>query len=110
MNDKTDKTDRKHLMRILSRLTLLTQVGLTFITPPLLLLCGAVWLQDRFGTGDWVVIAALLVGLLSGGCGVYGLLAGELRRERRDEAKDPEIGKEHGSGNGDENGKGTNGT
>ena len=99
-----DKEDRKYLMRVLSRLTLLTQLGLTFITPPLLLLFGAMWLQEHCGTGDWAVIAALLVGLLSGGCGAYGLLAGELRKDRRDDAKNTEPG------NGSGNGKGTSGT
>ena len=98
--------DNKQLMRVLSRLTLLTQLGLTFITPPLQLLFGAMWLEERFGVGEWIVIAALIVGLLSGGCGAYSLIAAELRKDRREEGKKSRSAekKENGSG------KGTTGT
>ena len=83
---------KKQLMRVLSRLTLLTQLGLTFITPPLLLLLAAMWLEDRFGVGEWIVVPALLIGLLSGGCGAYGLLAAELRKDRQSDGKTRKTG------------------
>lgn len=82
----------KERIRILSRLSLITQLGLSFITPPLLLLLGAVWLQGKFGLGDWVLLTAILSGILSGGCSVYNLLRAELARERRGDRKAAQKG------------------
>lgn len=87
----------KDLIRILSRITLLTQLGLTFLTPPVLLTLGALWLQERFGTGDWLVVTALLVGLLSGACGAWQLLSAELKKDRRENARAENGG--NGKGN-----------
>ena len=70
-------------MRALSRITLLTQLGLSLVAPPVLLTLGALWLQGKYGVGDWILLCAILVGIVSGGCSVYNLLRAELRRDVR---------------------------
>ena len=77
----------KDFINLFSRLTLLTQLGLTFVTPPILLTLGAVWVQEKTGIGDWLVIAAVLVGVISGVCGAASLIRAELARDRREEKK-----------------------
>jgi len=72
---------QKDLMRILSRITLISQLGLSFVTPPLLLLLLALWLQDKFGWGDWILLCAILTGCISGGCAVFNLIRAEIRRD-----------------------------
>jgi len=88
---------RNEWIRILSRITLISQLGLSFIVPPLLLLCGAMWLQSRFGLGDWVLLLAIFTGILSGGFSVYSLIRAELMRDRRldGQSSDRSVRKEH---------------
>lgn len=73
----------KELIRVLSRITLITQLGLSLVLPPVLLALGAMWLQKRFGVGDWLLVCAILTGVLSGACSAYQLLRAELSREER---------------------------
>lgn len=44
-------------------LALLTQLGLSLATPPLLCLYAADWLRNRFDLGLWVMVVALMLGL-----------------------------------------------
>ena len=47
----------------------------------------AVWLRNRFGLGEWVLITAMIVGLISAGCGAYRSIRVFLREEERRDAK-----------------------
>ena len=69
--------------RILARISLITQLGLSLVTPPLLLLLGALWLQSRFGMGDWILLCAILGGIVSGICAALRLIRAELLAEHR---------------------------
>jgi len=75
--------DTREWVRALSRITLLTQLGLSLVVPPVLLVLGALWLQEKDAVGDWILLCAILAGILSGGCSVYNLLRAELRRDAR---------------------------
>ena len=72
------------LIRMISRISLITQLGLSLVTPPLLLLLGALWLQNRFGIGDWIMAAAILCGLISAGCTFRQFVSAEIRRAERE--------------------------
>lgn len=50
-------------MNALKELIWLTQLGLSIATPFLLCVLAAVWLQDHFMLGRWVIVVALLCGL-----------------------------------------------
>lgn len=79
-------------MRILSRITLVTQLGFSLVTPPVLLVLLALWLQNRTGAGDWLLLAAILTGVLAGISSVWQLLRAELARDRRTENAPVEKG------------------
>ena len=61
----------KRYTKLLQRLTLITQLGLSVLAPPLLLVWLAFLAQRRWGLGIWIVPTALVIGLISSGCGVY---------------------------------------
>ena len=48
---------------IISNLTILTQFGLSFVTPLLLCLGICWWLTDRFALGGWVYLLGFFFGL-----------------------------------------------
>ncbi len=76
-------TDPAQMLRIWTRISLLTQLGLSVVTPPILLILGALWLQRRFGAGDWVILCAILLGVFSGVCSVFSFVRREAVREAR---------------------------
>lgn len=79
----------KSYMKILRTLSLLTQLGISLVAPPLLLCWLALYLQDRFGLGLWVMPTAIAIGLLSAFCGVWRLLKSVLRQNDRDDDTPP---------------------
>ena len=53
----------KNWADILKNLTILTQFGLSFITPLLLCLALSWWLTEKFNLGSWVYIPGFFFGL-----------------------------------------------
>ena len=51
----------------------------------MLLLLGAMWLQEKFGLGDWIVVVAVVCGLISAGLTFYNFVSVELKRAKREE-------------------------
>lgn len=94
-------TDTTEFVRLFSRISLLTQLGLSVVTPPILAVLGALWLQDRFGLGDWVLFVAILVGILSGVTSVFSFVRREARRDAKEQKSEnpdaTEKGKENDS-------------
>lgn len=83
----------RQIFSAMKYLSFLTQLGLSIITPILLCILGAVWLQNRFHLGGWVLIVGILLGV-GGGCSAfyqfYQFIQREERREkeRKEEEKD----------------------
>ena len=50
----------------LRALSLITQAGLSFCVPLVLCILGASYLRSRFGLGQWIMMAGILLGLASG--------------------------------------------
>ena len=50
----------------LRALGLITQAGLSFCVPLVLCIIGASYLRSRFGLGQWIMMAGILLGLASG--------------------------------------------
>ncbi len=73
--------DTKEFVRIWARISLLTQLGLSVVTPPILLTLLALFLQRRFGVGDWVLLVAILTGVFSGVTSVFSFVRRENARE-----------------------------
>lgn len=86
------KPSSADFIRIFSRISLLTQLGLSVVTPPILAVLLALWLQRKFGWGDWVLLCAILVGTVSGVSSVFSLVRREAAREAKTEHTDKKEG------------------
>lgn len=75
----------KRHAKLLRRLTMLTQLGLSVVAPPLLLIWLAIVAQRRWGVGLWATPVAIVVGLISSACGVYEFYRSVMRERRGDE-------------------------
>ena len=76
-------------MKDISLLVWLTQLGLSVALPPAGFILLALWLQNRFGWGSWVLWTAIVLGLV---CALDGLrinLKTLERISRSKEHKDP---------------------
>ena len=51
---------------VISALAMVTQFGISTITPMLLCIFAALWLKNRFALGDWAVLIGILLGVGSG--------------------------------------------
>ena len=47
-------------------LSLVSQLAISMVTPVLMMIFLCTWLKNKFGFGDWIVIAGLLLGIGSG--------------------------------------------
>lgn len=76
---------------VLRYLIYFSQVGITVVVPPVLFCFGAVWLRNRFGWGNWAVIAGILLGIAVAACSLRDFLRFTERkaREREKEEKLP---------------------
>lgn len=43
----------------------ITQFGLSMVSPIILCIVVALWLRNSFGTGDWVMLLAIALGVMS---------------------------------------------
>ncbi len=60
-----------HRFDILTGLSMVTQLGVQVVLPPVVFTLLGVWLQNRFSLGVWLPVAALAVGLVTGGCSFW---------------------------------------
>lgn len=67
------------LTKIMQSILLVGQLGVSLVTPPLVLLWLAHLAQTRLGWGAWTAAAAIVVGLVTGFCSVWRTLAPLLR-------------------------------
>lgn len=73
---------------VLRYLVYFTQVGITMVTPPLFLALGAVWLRDRFGWGNGIVIAGILLGVAVAAVGLRDFMRLTERKAWQSERED----------------------
>ena len=74
-------------MKGLNLLIWMTQLGISVAVPPVVFVLLGVWLRDRFGLGNWVMIVVVAVGLI---CAVNGLRSSLKVMERMTEDKKQE--------------------
>lgn len=76
----------KTYMKVIRTVSLLGQLGFTLVTPPVVLLLLASFLQQKFALGSWIMIAAMVTGLLTAASGAYRfyhrVLASEKKKTR----------------------------
>ncbi len=76
-------------MKDLNLIVWVTQLGFSVAFPPVAIIWGAVWLRDRFGLGNWVVVAGVVLGLLCAIDGLRSSMKAMLRMTKRKKEEDP---------------------
>lgn len=60
-------------------LSLISQLAISMITPVLLMIFVCMWLKNKFGLGNWIVMAGMFLGIGSGLSSVWTYLKRFLR-------------------------------
>lgn len=77
----------KNWADIIKNLTLLTQFGLSFITPLLVCLGICWWLSVHMGAGSWIFIPGFFFGMGSSGMVAYKFYQSVSSREKKEKKK-----------------------
>lgn len=77
----------KNWSEIIKNLTMLSQLGLSFITPLLLCLAACWWLNVYIGVGGWVYILGFFFGLGGSFTVAYKLYLSVMSRQKKEEKK-----------------------
>lgn len=77
----------KNWSDMLKNLTMLTQFGLSFITPLLLCLAACWWLTNSLGVGGWVYILGFFFGMGGSAMVAYKLYLSVTSRQTREKKK-----------------------
>lgn len=77
----------KQWSELVKQLTLLTQFGLSLITPLLVCLGACVWLIGHTGLGGWIFIPGFILGLGSSGMVAYKLYLSVTKSQEKGERK-----------------------
>ena len=79
--------DFREIFQTMGRIGGVAGFGLSVVTPLIVCVLTAVWLMNRYDVGEWVLICAVAVGLVSSGCGAYRAIRAFLRDEARRDAE-----------------------
>ena len=79
-----NQNDLKNTAQLLTRVSQISGLSISLMTPIFLLAWGAMWLQERFGLGDWIVAVAIVCGLISAGVTFYHFVSTEIKRAERE--------------------------
>ena len=52
-------------------LSLISQVSISMLTPVFMMIFLCIWLKNKFGFGDWIIIVGILLGIGSGFTSVW---------------------------------------
>lgn len=81
----------KTLADNLKNITMLTQFGLSFITPLLLCLTGCWWLNTHAGIGGWIYILGFFFGMGGSGMVAYKFYLSVTSRQKKNEKKKSRV-------------------
>ena len=68
-------------IKALRYLSLISQFGLSVAMPPLICIFAALFVQKKFGIGDWIIIAAIITGIISSGCTFFNFIKTHINKE-----------------------------
>ena len=75
-------------MKVFSGFLMVGQLGFSLITPILLCTLLGVWLSNRFSLGAWVIVVAVLIGVISAGCSFYSFARNVLYQQEQEKETD----------------------
>ncbi len=76
----SNKNDRYENMRALAWMT---QFGLNMVTPLVLCIIVAAWLKNKFGIGNWIIFAAIIIGVGSSAVSMFSYIKTVNKENRR---------------------------
>lgn len=77
----------KEWTNIIKHITLLTQFGLSFITPLFICLALCWWLNSAAGLGVWIYVPGFFFGMGGSGMVAYKLYLSVTKRQKKEEKK-----------------------
>lgn len=77
----------KNWSDMMKNITMLTQFGLSFVTPILLCLAGCWFLNFRFGIGGWIFIPGFFFGMGGSAMVAYKLYLTVQKKEKKEKKK-----------------------
>lgn len=78
----------KQIQETYKNLLMLTQFGLSFITPLLVCLGFCLWLTSRFHLGGWIFILGFFFGMGGSGMVAYKLYLSVMKQQKKDKTKE----------------------
>lgn len=78
----------KEWSNVIKNITMLSQFGLSFITPTLLCLAICWWLSSRLGMGGWIYIPGFFFGMGGSGMVAYKFYLSVTRKNEKKEKKE----------------------
>lgn len=85
----------KSFFKVVRLVTMFGQLGFTLITPPVVMALLGWWLQRRLGLGTWVMLMALLIGLVTSGVSAWKfylrVIGPEKNRTKKEDPTDKPV-------------------
>lgn len=81
----------KYWTDVMKNLTILTQFGLSLITPLLLCIGVCMWLSQRMGVGGWVYIPGFFFGMGGSAMVAYRLYLAVTSKQKKEEKKEGKL-------------------
>ena len=72
-------------------LVFVTQLGLSAVVPPVAFVWLAMWLRDKFQWGSWVIVAAVIIGVICAIEGVWNTVKAMERLAKDKKAEEPPL-------------------
>ena len=72
-------------------LVFVTQLGLSAVIPPVAFVWLAMWLRDKFQWGSWVIVAAVIIGVICAIEGVWNTVKAMERLAKDKKAEEPPL-------------------
>lgn len=85
---KFDLAKKQSAYKVLESLSQITQFGFSIVSPLLILIWIAIWLKSKFLLGDWVVFAAIILGLASSFTSAVSFFKCACRQAKKSEESD----------------------
>lgn len=87
MKIKLGRISLNSLTKIMQSVMLVGQIGFSLITPPLVFIWLADLAQTHLGWGAWVMVAAIVAGILTGIASVYRTILPLLHKQNEEKPK-----------------------
>ena len=79
------------LQKIIKEIAFVGQIGFSVMTPPVIMAVLGYWLSGKLGTGPWLTMVFILIGLATSAATGYSFYKKVMKRSEADDKKDRTI-------------------